>query len=72
MSTAHLSARNVLPATVARLDPRGTLVLATLDAGFPLRALVTRQAVAELGLAPGTAVGAAVKAPSIHLVAAPL
>jgi molybdate transport system ATP-binding protein len=70
-SGAHLSARNVLSATVTRIEPRGTLVLVTLDAGFPLRALVTRQAVAELGLAPGTAVGAAVKAPSIHLVTAP-
>jgi molybdate transport system ATP-binding protein len=70
-SGPHLSARNVLPATVARLDPRGTLVLATLDAGFPLRALVTRQAVAELRLAVGAAVGAAIKAPSIHLAPAP-
>jgi len=70
-SGPHLSARNVLPATVTRLDSRGTLVLATLDAGFSVRALITRQAVAELGLTPGAAVGAAIKAPSIHLVAAP-
>lgn len=67
----HLSSRNLLPATVTRLDPHGTLVLATLDAGFAVRALITRQAVVELGLAPGAAVGAAIKAPSIHLVVAP-
>ncbi|MFO7533853.1 MAG: ABC transporter ATP-binding protein [Candidatus Limnocylindrales bacterium] len=71
LSAAHLSARNVLPSTVARLDPRGTLVLVTLDPGFPLRALITRQAVAELELAPGVLVGAAIKAPSIHLAPAP-
>ena len=70
-SSAHLSARNVLPATVARLEARGTLGLATLDAGFPLRALVTRQAVAELRLDAGARVAAAIKAPSIHLAPAP-
>jgi molybdate transport system ATP-binding protein len=71
LSAAHLSARNVLLGTIERLDPRGTLVLATLDAGFPLRALITRQAVAELSLARGSSVGAAIKAPSIHLAPAP-
>jgi molybdate transport system ATP-binding protein len=71
LSAAHLSARNVLTGTVVRLDPQGRLVLVTLDPGFQLRALVTRQAVAELDLAPGALVGAAIKAPSIHLAPAP-
>ena len=66
-----LSTRNVLAGRVARLEPRGTLVLVTLDAGIEVRALVTRQAVAELGLAPGSHAVAAIKAPSIHVVPAP-
>lgn len=67
-----LSSRNVLTGAVTRLDPRGVLVLVAVDAGVTVRALVTRHAVAELGLTPGAPVAAAVKAPSIHLVAAPL
>jgi molybdate transport system ATP-binding protein len=68
---AGLSTRNVLAGQVARLEPRGTLVLVTLDAGISLRALVTRQAVAELGLAPASNAVAAIKAPSIHVTPAP-
>ena len=66
-----LSTRNLLAGRVARLEPRGTLVLVTLDAGMAVRALVTRQAVAGLGLAPGSSAVAAIKAPSIHVVPAP-
>jgi molybdopterin-binding protein len=66
-----LSPRNLLPGRVASIEPRGTLMLVTVDAGIQLRALVTRQAVAELGLAPGSSAVAAIKAPSIHLVPAP-
>lgn len=70
-SGSGLSTRNLLQGRVARLEPRGTLVLVTLDAGIALRSLVTRQAVAELALAPGSAAAAAIKAPSIHVVPAP-
>jgi molybdate transport system ATP-binding protein len=66
-----LSTRNLLSGHVARLEARGTLVLVTLEAGIMVRALVTRQAVAELGLAPGSSAVAAIKAPSIHVVPAP-
>ncbi len=68
---AGLSTRNVLPGRIVRLAPRGTLVLVTVDAGIEVRALVTRQAVAEMGLEPGARVTAAIKAPSIHVVPAP-
>jgi len=40
-----------------------------LDAGFPLFALVTRPACAELGLREDKPVNALVKASAIHLVA---
>ncbi|MBI4161871.1 MAG: TOBE domain-containing protein [Acidobacteria bacterium] len=55
------SARNVLPGHVRsiRHAPEGAFV--TLDAGFPLTALVTRRAVAELGLRRGSPVFAVFK-----------
>jgi molybdopterin-binding protein len=40
----------------------------TLDCGFPLVALVTRQAREELGLQEGSAVVAAIKATAVHVV----
>lgn len=66
-----LSARNVLPAAVERLDDRrnGT-VLATLRlAGAPqarLLAAITRDAALSLGLAPGLAVWAVVKSVAVE------
>jgi molybdate transport system ATP-binding protein len=65
---AASSVRNRLPARVVSLEPAGATVRVLLDAGFPLTALVTRAATEELRLAPGEAVTALVKAPSVHLV----
>ena len=65
---APTSARNQLAGTVASLVPEGPLVRVVLDCGFRLVALVTPQAAAQLGLAPGRPVAALVKAPSIRLV----
>jgi len=62
------SARNHLAATVTAVTPEGPLVRVALDCGFPLSALVTRPARDELGLVPGAAVTAVVKAASIVLV----
>jgi len=62
------SARNRLPARIVSLHPEGALVRVELDAGFPLFALVTRAAGAELTLREGEAITALLKAPSIHLV----
>jgi len=62
------SVRNRLPARVVALRPEGALVRVELDAGFPLFALVTRPACAELALREGEAITALIKAPAIHLV----
>jgi len=64
-----LSARNRLPGRVVTVEPLGALVRVGLDVGFPLRALVTRQAFEELGAGPGQELVALVKAPAVHLIA---
>jgi molybdopterin-binding protein len=63
------SARNALPATVRRVLPSGHFVRVELDAGFPLVALITRQSLEELSLAPGAEVMASFKATAVHLIA---
>lgn len=63
------SPRNHLPGTVRSLHREGPLMRVELDCGFPLVALLTKQACEELALAPGQGVIALVKAPSIHLIA---
>lgn len=62
------TARNRLRARITALHPEGALVRLTLDAGFPLESLVTRQACAGLGLVEGEAVTALLKASAIHLI----
>ena len=62
------SPRNHLPGTVRALRREGPLVRVELDCGFPLVALLTKQACEELSLAPGESMIALVKAPSIHLI----
>ncbi|HEX8804982.1 MAG TPA: ABC transporter ATP-binding protein [Acidimicrobiales bacterium] len=58
----HGSPRNAWPATVAELEPDRDRVRVRLDGPVAVTAEVTPAAVAELGLAPGTAVWASVKA----------
>jgi molybdate transport system ATP-binding protein len=67
-NAAASSVRNRLSARVLLLRPEGALVRVELDAGFPLFALVTRPACAELALREGENVTALIKAPAIHLV----
>ncbi len=62
------SARNHLPAIVQSIAPEGMLMRVDLSCGFPLVALVTRQACEEMSLKSGDAVTALVKAPNVHLV----
>ena len=62
------SVRNRLPARIVALRAEGALVRVELDAGFPLFALVTRPACAELALREGESITALIKAPAIHLV----
>jgi molybdate transport system ATP-binding protein len=63
------SARNRLPAVVTSLQVNAPMVQVELDCGFPLRALITRQAVEELRLQAGTRMTAWVKAPHVHVIA---
>ena len=66
--TIATSGRNRLPARIMSLRPEGALMRVELDAGFPLLALVTRSASAELALREGETITALIKAPAIHLV----
>ena len=62
------SVRNHLRGCITSLTPEGPLVRLTIDCGFALTALITRQASAELQLREGLPVTALVKATAIHLV----
>jgi len=64
----HASVRNHLPARIVSIVSEGPIDRVSLDCGFPLDALITRQSRDELRLAPGARVTAAIKATSIHLV----
>jgi molybdate transport system ATP-binding protein len=64
----HSSARNRLAAIVVAITEEGPLARLELDCGFPLKALLTRQACAELGLRPGDRAVAMIKAPQVHLI----
>ncbi|HRI12480.1 MAG TPA: molybdenum ABC transporter ATP-binding protein [Verrucomicrobiota bacterium] len=65
---APSSPRNHLAATVNSATPDGNLMRVELDCGFPLVALLTKQACEELALASGDRVVALVKAQSVHLI----
>ncbi|MDB6040669.1 MAG: molybdate transporter, ATPase subunit [Verrucomicrobiales bacterium] len=63
------SARNHLPARVREVNREGPLMRVELNCGFPLTALLTKHACAEMQLKEGDQVMALVKAPDIHLIA---
>jgi molybdopterin-binding protein len=61
-----LSARNRFPGVVTSVEVDGVMALVEIEAGpFRVTAAVTRDAVEELGLAPGVLATAAVKATSV-------
>jgi molybdopterin-binding protein len=61
-----LSARNRFPGVVTSVEADGVMALVEIEAGpHRITAAVTRDAVEELGLAPGVQVTAAVKATSV-------
>jgi molybdate transport system ATP-binding protein len=62
------SARNRLPARIVSVIPEGPLARVTLDCGFRLTAIVTRQSEEEMRLREGEQVTAVVKATSIRIV----
>ncbi|WP_425431987.1 TOBE domain-containing protein [Geodermatophilus ruber] len=65
----HGSPRNVWPARLVSATPHGSTVRCELDGEVQLIADVTAAAFAELGLAPGSAVWAAVKASEVAVYA---
>ncbi len=67
-TAGQASTRNHLAAKVVAIASEGPIDRVTLDCGFALDALITRQSRDELNLAPGAPVTAAIKATSIHLV----
>jgi molybdate transport system ATP-binding protein len=66
---ALTSARNRLRAAVRRIAIEPPMVRIDLDCGFPVLALLTRQACDELSLRVGDIVTAVIKAPAVHLIA---
>ena len=62
------SARNHLQGKVADIAPAGVLTKVSIDVGFNLVALVTRQAAADLELVKGSDVFAVFKASAVHLI----
>jgi molybdopterin-binding protein len=61
-----LSARNRFPGVVTSVEADGVMALVEIEAGpFRVIAAVTRDAVEELGLAPGVEATATVKATSV-------
>ena len=61
-----LSARNRFTGTVTSVEVDGVMALVEIEAGpFLVTAAVTRDAIEELGLVPGMAATAAVKATSV-------
>ena len=61
------SAQNTLPARIAEIIPRGPFFKLVLDAGIPLVALVTRQAIDKMGLETGKNVWAVFKTSAVHV-----
>ena len=65
---APLSARNRFPGVVRSVEVDGVMALVEIEAGpHRITAAVTRDAVEELGLAPGVRATAAVKATSVMI-----
>jgi molybdopterin-binding protein len=66
----RLSARNRFPGVVRSVEVAGVMALVEIEAGpHRITAAITRDAVEELGLAPGTPATAAVKATSVMVEA---
>ena len=65
---ADVSARNRFPGVVRSVQVEGLLAQVELEAGpFRVVAVITREAIAELGLEPGSPATALVKATSVLL-----
>jgi molybdopterin-binding protein len=68
VETMSASARNRLSGIVTSLGHEGPMWRIELDCGFPLTALLTRQACEELALQKDDRVVAMIKAMNVHLI----
>ena len=68
LEPAGSSARNRIPGTVARVEPRPPGYTVELDCGVPLRCQVTGASLEEMGIRPGQQLWAVFKASSCFLV----
>jgi len=62
------SARNHLHGTITRITLLGYQARVSLDCGFPLVALITKQSLEDLDLQTGQQIAAAFKAHAVHLI----
>jgi molybdopterin-binding protein len=62
------TARNCIVGTVRETTQSGPFVLVTLDCGFPLKVIVTRRSVEDLGIQPGKEMQACFKASAVHVM----
>ncbi|MCW4355911.1 ABC transporter ATP-binding protein [Hoyosella sp. YIM 151337] len=62
------SPRNHIPAIVRDVTSEGPLQRIQLDAGVPLIAYITRPALSDLRLVPGSRVSAVIKATAVHII----
>ncbi len=68
----HFSARNRFPGVITSVEVDGVMALVEIQAGeFRVTAAITRDSVTELGLAPGVAATATVKATSVMVDTSP-
>jgi|SRR5579871_845590 len=62
------SARNHFTGAIEAIEDEGAIERVSVDCGFPLVAIITRNAREEMGLRIGSAVTASIKATAIHLI----
>ncbi len=62
------SGRNAFAGTVVGVEKRGPLAHVELECPFPLKALVTRRSLEEMGVEPGARMGARFKATAVAVI----
>ncbi len=62
------SAQNVLDGRITELISEGPMYRVSIDCGFPLTALISKQAKEDLALTPGESVCAVIKATVVHVI----
>ena len=67
-SSSRSSARNHLHGTITRITLLGYQARVSVDCGFPLIALITKQSLEEMGLTIGQEIAATFKAHAVHLI----